>query len=65
VGEPTEFGVHDGRQRVERALVAVAPGAKQGTDVALTLVNVRSRHCPGRRMISQTDDHVPSQRLRG
>ena len=25
VGEPAEFGVHDGRQRVERAVVAVAP----------------------------------------
>jgi hypothetical protein len=35
VGDPTEFSVDDGRQRVERAVVAVAPGAEQGTDVAM------------------------------
>ena len=35
VGEPAEFGVHDGCQRVECAVVAVAPCTEKGTDVAL------------------------------
>jgi hypothetical protein len=33
VGEPAELGVHDGRQRVERAVIAAAPRAEKRTDV--------------------------------
>ena len=55
VGEPTEFGVHDGRQRVERALVAVAPGAEQGTDVAMK----RGHQCSHSRGIVRSPNYKP------
>jgi hypothetical protein len=34
VGEAAELGVHDRRQRVERAVVAAAPRTEKRTDVA-------------------------------
>ena len=33
MGKPAELGVHDGRQRVERAMIAVAPRTQKRTDV--------------------------------
>lgn len=34
VGEPAKLGVHDGRQRVERAVVAVAPVSPRAVSLA-------------------------------